>query len=47
MTGQQITSQTAAVGELILDTMSKTNTRKHVMEQQAYQLLLDMPLDER
>lgn len=47
MTGQQITSLTAAMGELILDTMSKSNIRRHVMEQRVYQLLLDIPLDEK
>lgn len=45
--GQQITSLTAAMGKLILDTMSKSNIRRLVMEQQVYQLLLDMPLDEK
>lgn len=47
MTGQQITRLTDAMGELILDTTSKSNIRKLVMEQQVYQLLLVMALDEK
>lgn len=47
MTGQQITRLTAAMGKLILDTTSKSNIRKLAMEQQVYQLLVVMALDEK